>query len=307
MNGDTIDPGYEYVAYIDEAGDLGLKRLRPKVPHGASEWFVLAGVVMSRENEMAARTWVQDMLDFTRGKQLLGQRQSLHFRNLSDDHKSLVCKALAALPVRCFVIASHKKSLQAWRPSSGLVHMNNRDWYYNFMSRCILERITRFVAKHSKTHHGAVKRLKVVFSERNGLNTGQIGVYLERLKNQTRHGTMVLKRGNLEWDTFDFSLLRRANHNVSAGLQLVDIVASSFFRACDQYSTNDCDPRFAASLSDVMARDSDAMSGLVAGFGLKVLPKFQPEDWLPVQSKIFAYFGYPKEWWAPVPSTLTRG
>lgn len=246
------------------------------------------------------------MLEATRGKQLPGQRQTLHFRDLSDDNKTYVCETLAAKPVRCFVICSHKKSLATWRPSSGLIRMNNRDWYYNSMCRYLLERMTWFVSNHSKKVHGAPQKVKVVFSERNGLNTGQIGVYLERLKNQTHYGTMVLKHGNLKWDAVDFSLLRRANHTVSAGLQLADIVASSFFRGCDQHNTNDCEPKFARLLAPVMARDPDKTSGLASGFGVKVLPGFEPEKWLPIQSKVFAHFGYPKEWWAPVPSNPSR-
>ena len=50
MSGAVQVPGYEYVAHIDEANDLGLKRLRPADPKGASEWFVLAGVVTPRTN-----------------------------------------------------------------------------------------------------------------------------------------------------------------------------------------------------------------------------------------------------------------
>ena len=129
-------PSYEYVAYIDEAGDLGLGALAARgVRTGASEWFVLAGVVVSRANEMNVRTWHQEMLEATRGKQLAGQRQTLHFRDLNEVHKSFVCETLASKPMRCFVVCSHKKSLTTWRPTNNLVRMNNRDWYYNSMSR----------------------------------------------------------------------------------------------------------------------------------------------------------------------------
>jgi hypothetical protein len=307
MNAASNDPGYEYVAYIDEAGDLGLKRLRPQTPHGASEWFVLAGIVVYRANEENVRTWVADMLEAIRGKQPPGRRQYLHFRNMNDTHKALVCAMLASKPVRCFVVASHKKSLITHRPSPALIQMNNRDWYYNFLSRYLLERISHFAGQNARKVYGVAKKVKVVFSERNGLNTGQIGVYLERLRSQTRYGTMVLNRGNLDWDTFDFSLLRRANHNISAGVQLADIVASSFFRACDQYSTLDCDPKFAYMLDAVMGRASDKKAGLVSGYGLKVAPDYRPDEWLPIQAQVFSHFGYPREWWAPVPSTPSRG
>lgn len=306
MSEDAQDAGYEYVAYIDEAGDPGLKRLRPTFPTGSSEWFVLSGVVVSRANESNVRLWVEEMLEATRGKQKAGQRQKLHFRTLNDPHQTLICATLASKPVRCFVIASHKKSLLSWRPSRGLILMNNRDWFYNFLARYLLERITLFASQNSKKVHGTERRVKIVFSERGGLHVGQLGVYLNRLRDQSRRDTMVLKKGNLSWGVFDAQLLRHANHNVSAGLQLADIVASAFFRACDQYNTRGCDSKYAGLLAPVMARDTDKLKGCVSGFGVKVLPKFQPDEWLPIQSEIFSKFGYPNEWWAPVPSNPPR-
>ena len=44
---------YEYVLYIDEAGDDGLKRVRPLDPIGASEWLVISGVLDRVNNEAA--------------------------------------------------------------------------------------------------------------------------------------------------------------------------------------------------------------------------------------------------------------
>lgn len=127
--------------------------------------------------------------------------------------------------------------------------------------------------------------------------------YYDKLRNQTRSGGMVLRRGNLDWDTFHPLLLKRANHKASAGLQLADIVASSFFSACDQYNTLNCNPAFALSLRDRMARMPDRRTGLAAGYGVKLLPRFTPSDWLPIQSEVFRSYGYPKEWWAPVPTS----
>ena len=295
MTGDPYKPDCDYVAYVDEAGDPGLKRLRPKHPKGSSEWFVLSGVVISKVHEMPLRNWVAGMIEAT-GRT---QRKDLHFRALHEGHKALVCRMLAARQVRCFVIASYKKSLQNWPHNPVLPLMRNQDWLYSFLSRYLLERVTHFVADHSRRKFGSVKRVKVVFSERGGLNVGQICAYLDKLKHQTRGGKVILNRGNLEWEAFHMALMHRANHRVSAGLQLADIVASSFFTACDQYNTLNCDPSFALALRDRMARVPDRRSGLVAGYGLKVLPKFRPEQWLPIQAQIFRECGYPKEWWGP--------
>ena len=40
------DKEYGYIAFIDEAGDPGLNRVRPIDENGASEWLVLSAVVM---------------------------------------------------------------------------------------------------------------------------------------------------------------------------------------------------------------------------------------------------------------------
>ena len=159
---------YHYVAYVDEAGDPGLKRIRPVDPQGSSEWFVLSGVVVSAENELAVRDLIPEMLEATRGNQKLGQRSDLHFRAMNDNHKSLVCSMLASKPVRCFCICSHKKSLLEWKHNPVLYRMQNQDWFYSFLTRYLLERVTHFVVHNSKKVHGETKRVKIVYSERGG-------------------------------------------------------------------------------------------------------------------------------------------
>lgn len=302
MGGDPYKPDYDYVAYIDEAGDPGLKGLRPDVHAGSSEWFVLSGVVASRAHEMAIRDWVAEMIKAT-GRH---QRKYLHFRDLHEGHKTLVCNMLANHRIRCFAIASHKRSLLDWPHSESLRRMKNQDWFYSFLTRFLLERVTHFVGQHARKTTGAAKRVKVVFSERGGMNVGQMTAYYDKLKHQSRSGRMVLKRGNLDWDTFHPLLLKHANPKVSAGLQMADVVASSFFSACDQYNTLNCDPSFALLLHKRMARAPDKPSGQISGYGVKVLPKYEPDKWLPIQSEIFRAYGYPKEWWAPAPTTPPR-
>src|ERR1700733_6065863 len=169
MSGDPYKPDYDYVAYIDEAGDPGLKRLRPDVPTGSSEWFVLSAIVVSKKHEMAVRDWTAAMIAET-GRH---QRTDLHFRNLHESHRTLVCTMLANNPVRCFAVCSHKKSLLNWPHSPALKEMQNQDWFYSFLSRYLLERVTHFVAAHSTKATGSTKRVKIVFSERGGLNVGQ--------------------------------------------------------------------------------------------------------------------------------------
>jgi hypothetical protein len=299
MSGDPYKPDYDYVAYVDEAGDPGLKRLRPHVPTGSSEWFVLAAIVVARKHELPLRDWIPAMIAAI-GRH---QRKDLHFRDLHESHKRLICTMLVNHPVRCFAVCSHKRSLIGWPHNPSLPMMRNQDWFYSFMTRFLLERVTRFVSEHSQKHHGETRRVKIVFSERGGLNVGQMTAYYDKLRHQTRAGTVVLNRVNLIWDAFHPLLLHHANPRASAGLQLADIVASSFFTACDQHNTLNCDPTYALLLRDRMGRAPDSRAGVIPGYGVKLLPKFEPEKWLPIQSKVFRDYGYPNEWWPPVPPT----
>ena len=46
---------YDYVLFIDEAGDDGLTRVKPIDPDGASEWLVISGVLVRAEDEGQTR------------------------------------------------------------------------------------------------------------------------------------------------------------------------------------------------------------------------------------------------------------
>jgi hypothetical protein len=108
-------PPYYYVAYIDEAGDPGIERVRPLDDPGASEWLVLGATLIEAVNESEPVNWVRSLLDDIGSK----QRPALHFRDLKERQKPLACQRLATLPVNLFVMASNKKNtLIGDRPES---------------------------------------------------------------------------------------------------------------------------------------------------------------------------------------------
>ncbi|MBB2695139.1 UNVERIFIED_ORG: hypothetical protein GGI63_006113 [Rhizobium esperanzae] len=55
------DPDFEFVAYIDEAGDPGLRRVRPIDPVGSTEWMTLSAVVVRRQRDNDVVHWVSDI------------------------------------------------------------------------------------------------------------------------------------------------------------------------------------------------------------------------------------------------------
>lgn len=99
----------------------------------------------------------------------------------------------------------------------------------------------------------------------------------------------------------DRRLLEVAAHNDRAGLHLADTVASAFFKACDFRDTGECDPQFAKLLEPRMGRFPDVLGGEIAGYGVKIMPSFRGARLTRDQEKIFKFYGYPRQWWAPGP------
>ena len=91
-----------YIAYIDEAGDSGLRKVRPIDPNGSSEWLVLGAVVVRAETEPQTVEWVRTIRHNIRSK----QGPDMHFRTLSDDRKLEVCEQIAKLKLKSFAVLS---------------------------------------------------------------------------------------------------------------------------------------------------------------------------------------------------------
>ena len=53
-------PWYEYVLFVDEAGDAGI-RTAAQGDKGSTEWFAMGGFVTSRENEAQITDWVRQV------------------------------------------------------------------------------------------------------------------------------------------------------------------------------------------------------------------------------------------------------
>lgn len=128
---------YEYILYIDEAGDDGLKRVRPIDPVGGSEWLVIGGLLVRSNNEEAVPGWVKEV------RHLIGAKQgpALHFRNLSPAKKKAACDMLTTKQAVCFSVCSNKKNMRGWRNDRAAV-MGGKQWFYNFCVRFLMERVT---------------------------------------------------------------------------------------------------------------------------------------------------------------------
>ena len=148
-----IQRDYEYVAYIDEAGDPGLRRIQTQSTPGASEWFIPGCVLVRKSVEpeipKIVGSWLSDLS--------VTQRQHLHYRDLSPTKRSAACRLVAENRNVLFVVCSHKKNMEGYRNDNAAAKLQEPDWFYNFMTRLLLERVTNFVLRDSLDKHGRPK------------------------------------------------------------------------------------------------------------------------------------------------------
>jgi hypothetical protein len=297
MSSSIQKPDYHYVAYVDESGDPGLKRVKPVDAVGSSEWLIVSGVVIDAKREVEVPGWMAGALAALGSRQL----KDIHFAKLNDVRRAVMCRQVASRPLRCFVVASNKKNMRNHHnPNAAKVPSDN--WFYCWLNRVLLERMTHFVATDSIKRHGEIKRVKVEYSERGGLRYSQMRAYYEWLRPKSRAGNMFLTAGDFEWDTIHPHLLEVHPHQSRAGLKLADTVAGAFFQAADCVESGPCNPGFAKLLKDRMARDPDKFGGQVAGYGVKLMPSFYGAKLTTKQAEIFRFYGYPQQWWAPASS-----
>lgn len=284
----SITPRYDYIAYIDEAGDDGLRAVKPRTVPGSSEWLILSAVVVRACNESKVSAWVEDIRSGFRSR----QSRALHFADLSPANKAATCAKVSQLDVRCFVVASNKKNMEGYtNPDAGKIP--SQCWFYCWMTRVLLERVTRFVLQHSMKEFGEPRYVRVEYSARGGLRYSQMHAYYEWLR--MKKYKSFLPWGRIYFEVLHMNLLRVYPHLEREGLQLADVISSAFFKACDKRDTGGCDPQFAKLLKGRMARER----GSIAGFGVKLLPNLTRANLDSDQSEIFRFYGYPRQWWDP--------
>ncbi len=255
-----------YVAYIDESGDDGVSRVKPRDPNGASEWFALSALVVRAEAQRET-VWVRDILKDIK----FDQRSSLHFQPMDDWRRTLVCSSIAKLPVRCFVAMSNKQNMRGYRNEKveKAAPLAGRTWFYWWMTRLLLERVTDYCEYRSLRDYGEPRTVRFEFARRRGLTYPHFQAYLYWLRTQSRNKALFLKYGDLKWSVVDPLKEVYAYDTVErAGLQLTDAIASSFFQSVN---TDGVEPntQHARALLPRMARNRN---GRIFGYGLKLMP-----------------------------------
>lgn len=280
----SSDKEYGYIAYIDEAGDPGLKRVRPIDDEGGTEWLILSAVVIRTSREPLVKGWVEDIV----AELGIKQRNDLHYRTLSPTRKIVAGQKIATLPLRGFAVCSNKKNMRGHR-NKRAEKIPSQQWFYNWCIRLLLERVTAFCASRTQEDHGKVLPVKIEFSERGGIRYSQSAAYQTYLRFQQQGDKIYLKKREPVMKMLDWDLMEAHAHSDRAGLQLADFVASAFFQAADILDVKQQDIGPASILKQIMAKEG----GFWHDFGVALFPTpARTADLKPDQKQIFEFYGY---------------
>lgn len=281
MTSFPVQPGY--CAFIDEAGDDGLKE-------SASDWFILSAVVMRASNEQLILDWIREIKAPMKGQ----QRSELHFQTLSPGMRERACEMIAGLPIRHFTVVSHKRNMIGYRnPRVERYHGGHRPFLHPWLLKVLLERVSHFCAGRTLGDYGDVRPVRIDIAKRWGFSLQQFKAYLTLAKMKSTANRTFLP-GDLAWNVVDWRMVRMAPAVAVPGLQIADVVASSFHAAVDLRGRGKCEPHYAKILRPRLAVNRQGSS---ADYGVMVWPRPLWRAGLHAsQIEIFEACGYSRDW-----------
>lgn len=209
---------------------------------------------------------------------------------MKNDKKELVCRNLATLPVRFFTVMSHKRNMKGYRNHHAeLARVNRTAWFFCWLSRLLLERVTDFCQKGSWSDYGEPRSVRIEFSDSGGVKLDDIKAYYRYLSEQSRMGTLYHDRYDLAWSAVDLDQMSTHPNKLRAGLQLADSVTSAFFRAVERNPAGTVEPRFAELLLPKVCPKPGIRRSRY-GYGLKVMPTWIPSRLPDDQREIIRFY-----------------
>jgi hypothetical protein len=263
-----------FYLFVDEAGDTGTDRVRPIDANGSSEWFVLAGVLIS-----SGRLGLLDQL-VANAASISGKRHGevVHFRDVSQEIKYSIIQRVCKERFGLIVIASNKRNMRRYRNlrverrlfevRKGRTEPARLGWFYNNCLRYLLERATIECARWSHKLHQKPLPIKVILSERTH-NFSQLKAWLlEQSIRRHRSGYFNNKR-TIYWPMLDIKAIENARPRRYSGLQVADWMASACYGALDETQFGFVEPKFMRAIAPRFIRDQ---AGLCFDYGFKLLP-----------------------------------
>lgn len=271
-------PIYEpaYHIFCDEYGDQSRSRKSSKI------FLMSALVVATHRVEAELPRWTERI----NRRRWNWNGRPLHFIDLDEPTKLWASRFIGKLPVRCFVIASHKHSVHSYRNvraertadlrvygddgTSFTIRQRRGLWYPHIVLKVLLERATGWCEARGVRDYGFPRPVKITIAQRGGFYLDRFKTYLiekDKVHWTNRGGT---HHRYLAWSVVDPDLIETAPANDSAGLQLADVVSGSFSRAIDEHKFGRCDARFAMNFAWRLARKGQHRQ--IADWSVTALP-----------------------------------
>ncbi len=246
--------------------------------------MILGAVLIRKENESNAQTWLKSIR--TAANNL--QPSSLHFRSLKDGQKEMACREMAKLSMRAFVVISNKQNMRGHKNQSAAYISGHRHWFYMWMTRLLLERVTDFCAETNKKEGTPNKKLQIEFSRRKDLKKNHFTDYFTRIWAQGEDA--FLAKRTIDWSVFDFERIYFFDHETRAGLQFADIATSAFYQAVNIHPHGKCYPDYATSLRPIIHKKNK----LYLNEGFTVFPfTLKNAKITNAQKEVFKFYGLP--------------
>lgn len=263
-----------YHAYVDEAGDEGLGKLKTQgVSGGQSSFFGIGAFLVDAVSDSQLPQWRDEAVKPF--PQRVGR--TLHFKELRNhEQKVAVCHSLATKPFAACVVLSFKPTIV---DSSKYEIFKQPQHLYNYLVRFTLERITAAVRKRAAAK-GHKAYLTVTFSRREGTDYDVMRDYLQFLKDGKEKLPSI---GKIDWSVFAPSDIRVENHSMRAGLQLADVVTSATFAAFEPGFYGHCEEGYCNALRQRYIRHM----GRTLNCGLTLIPPLSKNP-MPDKQREFA-------------------
>jgi hypothetical protein len=228
-----------FVAYIDEAGDEGLGKLKEGISQGQSKWLVIGGILVREEHDNELPSWRDEiMVQFPKKS-----RRDLHFRDLNHHQKVVAVEHLASKTFGVCCVCSNKITLCDDGPL--FKRFTQKGYLYNYLTRYLLERITTAV-REAADRLGQKCELRVVFSRRGGTDYQSMRDYLILMRDGLERVRPVR---SIDWSVFSPDDIKVENHSRWAGLQLADVVTSATMAGVEPNIYGNYEPRYAHTLA----------------------------------------------------------
>lgn len=266
---------FGYVAFVDEAGDDGIGQFRAAGVGGQSHWLVLAACIIPADIERNVVAWRDEIARAFPSK----KKPGLHFRELNHEQRLFAASRMGSFPLGLIAITSYKPTIVG----TGMAERcrKEKNLLYKYLLRYLIEKITWTVHRRHARRPSGNGKVRIVFSRRGGMDYEDFVSYLNHLKGlqEARGGRFMVN-----WNCLDEQSIAIDVHSKSAGLQIADIAASSFFQALEVNAYGMTEPRYALALRDsVVAGDG----GSKLYYGVKPVPSIGRMTLTPDQHAFF--------------------